>query len=57
MQQLETKLVVPSGEREGVRGNIGIGEEEVQTIRHKIRYKDIVYNMGEYSQYFVINCK
>ena len=27
------------------RGNIGVGDEEVQTIRYKISYKDIVYNM------------
>ena len=27
------------------RGNIGVGDEEVQTIRYKISYKDIMYNM------------
>ena len=31
-------------EREVGRGNIGIGDEEVQTIGYKISYKDIVYN-------------
>jgi len=38
--------VVTSGEREGVRGNKGVEESEVQTIRYKISYKDILYNMG-----------
>ena len=32
----EDKLVVTSGEREGGRGKIGVGEEEVQTIAYKI---------------------
>ena len=28
------------------RGNTGVGDEEVQTVRYKISYKDILYNMG-----------
>ena len=28
------------------RGNIGDGEWELQTIRFKISYKDILYNVG-----------
>ena len=38
--------MVTSGEREVGRGNIGIGESEVQTIRYKINYKDILYKWG-----------
>ena len=38
---IENKLVGSRGEREGERGNIGVGECEVQ-----ISYKDILYNMG-----------
>ena len=38
------KLVVTSGEREGGRGNIRVGDQEVQTITYKIIYKDILYN-------------
>ena len=38
--------MVTSGEREGGRGNIGVGEYEVQTILYKISYKDILYNTG-----------
>ena len=34
------------GEAEAGRGNIGVGEEEVQTIRYKMIYKDILYNTG-----------
>ena len=33
------------GKREGERGNIEVGDQEVQTIRYKICYKDILYNM------------
>ena len=42
----ENKLAVASGEREGGWGNIGGGDLEVQTIRYKISYKDILYNTG-----------
>ena len=28
------------------RGKIGVGEQEVQSIRYKISYKDILYKMG-----------
>ena len=31
-------------EREVGRGNIGIGDEEVQAVGYKISYKDIVQN-------------
>ena len=34
------------GEREGGRGNVGVGESEAQAIRCKISYKDILYNTG-----------
>ena len=43
---MENKLVVTSGEREGGAGNIKVGEKEVQTIRYKVSYKDILYNTG-----------
>ena len=35
-----------SGEREVGRGKIGVGEQEVQTIRYKISFKALLYNMG-----------
>ena len=28
------------------KGNIGVGDEEVQTVTYKISYKDILYNTG-----------
>ena len=28
------------------RGNTGFGDYEMQTIRHKISFKNIVYNVG-----------
>ena len=42
------ELVVTSGERKG-RGNISVGEWEVQTIGCKIGYRDILYNTGKIS--------
>ena len=33
---MENKLVVTSGEREGGRGKIGVGEEQEQTTMYKI---------------------
>ena len=38
--------MVTSREREEGRGSIGVGDQEVQTIMHKISYKDILYNTG-----------
>ena len=38
--------MVTSGEREGGRDNIGIEDEEVQTVIYKTSYKDILYNTG-----------
>ena len=38
----ENKLVGTSGEREGGRGNIGVGDEEFQTTRYEISYEDIL---------------
>ena len=36
-KNIESKLVITSGEREGKRDNTGIEDQEVQTIMHKIR--------------------
>ena len=46
---MENKLVIASGEREKGRANIGVGEQEVQTIikMYKINCKDILYNIGK----------
>ena len=41
------------GEGEG-RGSIGIGEQEIQTIVHKINCKDLLYNTTVDSQHFII---
>ena len=38
--------MVTTGDRLGERGNIGVGDQEVQTIRYKISYKYILYNPG-----------
>ena len=43
---IENGLVVTSGEREGGKGSIGVRGSEVQTIRYKKSYKDILYNTG-----------
>jgi len=32
-------------------GSLGVGGKEVQAIMYKISYKDILYNIREYSQY------
>lgn len=41
---MENKLLVMIGERrERRRGNIGVGNQEVQTISYKISYKNIFY--------------
>ena len=37
--------MVTSVERERERGNIGLGEQEVQTIKYKKSYEDMLYNM------------
>ena len=34
------------GEKEGGRGIVGVGVEDIQTIMYKISYKDILYNTG-----------
>ena len=44
-KSIENKLEVTSEERERKRGIIGVGIEEVQAIRYKIDYKDILYDM------------
>ena len=33
---------------------MGVGNKEVQTIMYKISYKNILYNMGEYSKHIII---
>ena len=38
--------MITSGKREVGRGKIWVGEKEVQIIRYKISYKDILYSMG-----------
>ena len=38
--------MVTSGEKERGRGNIGLGDQEEQTIMDKISNKDISYNTG-----------
>ena len=41
LTDIENKLA----EKEGRRGKIE-GDQDMQTIRYKISYKDILYNMG-----------
>ena len=38
--------MIISGEREAGRGKVSVGEYKLQTIRYKICYKDISYDMG-----------
>ena len=52
LTQTENKQVVTSGKREG--GTRQVGDEEIQTIMNKIRYKDILYSTENYSHYFII---
>ena len=44
--------MVTNRENEVGRGNIGMEDKQVQTIRPKISYKDIVYTR-EQSRYFI----
>ena len=47
--------MVTSGEREAGRGKIRAGDEEVQTFRYKISYKEgYIVPHGECSKYFII---
>jgi hypothetical protein len=48
--------IVTTGEKDEGRGDRGVEESEVQTIRYKISYKDILYNMG-IQPVFCNNCK
>ena len=41
---IENKVMVISAERERGRGNVGLGEQEVQTIKYKISCEDMLYN-------------
>ena len=36
-ENIENKLMVTNGEREGRRGSIGVEDQEVQTFMYKIR--------------------
>ena len=40
------------GQREGRRDNIRVEEEEGQTIRYKIRFKDLLYGVGNKANIF-----
>lgn len=40
---MKDKLVLPVG---GGGGNIGVGDEEVKTIMHKMSYKDTLHIRG-----------
>ena len=42
----ENKLVVTSRKREEGKGKIRVGDKEVQTVRYKISYKNLLYNTG-----------
>ena len=50
---IENKLVVTSGKREVERSMIGVGDLEVQIIRHKMSYKHILYNTRNIANYFI----
>ena len=43
--QIQNKPVATSGEKEERRSNVGVGNQEVQTIRYKISYKTILYDV------------
>ena len=38
--------MVTSGERKAGGGSIRVGDYKVHTIRYKISYEDILYNVG-----------
>ena len=46
LTDLENNTVVTSGKGEKGREKTKVGDYEVQTIRQKISYKDILYNLG-----------
>ena len=48
----ENKLFITSGERGRGQSNMGVGHEELQTIRYSISYRDILHNMGKYNQHY-----
>ena len=50
---IENKLVVTSGKREVERSMIGVGDLEIQIIRHKMSYKHILYNTRNIANYFI----
>ena len=41
-------------ERSGGRGQISEGDEQVQTVRYKISYKDVMYSAGYIANIFII---
>ena len=45
--------MVTSGKREVERSMIGIGDLEVQIIRHEMSYTHILYNTGNIANYFM----
>ena len=45
IKRIKEWLPVGKGERGGAIQ--GVGDQEVQTIRYKISYKDILYNCGD----------
>ena len=52
---IENKLVVTRGEREGGWGKIGVGDQEIQTTMYKInKLQGYIVHHREYSQYFII---
>ena len=52
---IEDKPVVTGGKKKARRGNAGVGEQEAQTTKYKISYKDaFIRQHGEYSQYLTI---
>ena len=49
---IENKVMVTSAERERGRGNISLGEQEVQTTKYKINYEAILYNKELYTTFY-----
>ena len=54
LTDIENKLLVTKGEREGGRGKLGVWDYHVHTTIYKINNKDLLYSTGSYIQYLII---
>ena len=46
LTDIENKLVVTKGEREGRRDKLGVWDKHIHTTTYKINNKDLLYSTG-----------